>query len=96
MKQRPRRYFTQAGMADVCGTLAVTIPPFSFRQERTLGRIDERMSPNPKCVSSETPLLEVADAFALDIFGAMPVVDEGKLNGIISHVNFLKLDAASS
>lgn len=58
-------------------------------------RVDDCMTPDPQCVSSNTPLHEVADLLALNKFGAMPVVDEGKLVGMISYIDFLKHYAAS-
>ena len=58
-------------------------------------RVYDCMTPNPQCVSSDTPLHEVADLLCLNKFGAMPVVDEGKLVGIISYIDFLKHYAAN-
>lgn len=53
-------------------------------------RGDDCMTPDPQCVSSDTPLHEVADLLTLNKFGTMPVVDEGKLVGMISYIDFLK------
>ena len=53
-------------------------------------RIDDCMTPDPQCVSSDTPLYEVADLLTLNKFGAMPVVDEGSLVGMISYIDFLR------
>jgi len=58
-------------------------------------RVDQCMTPDPQCVSSNTPLHEVADLLSLNKFGAMPVADEGKLVGMISYIDFLKHYAAS-
>ena len=58
-------------------------------------RVDDCMTPDPQCVSSDTPLHEVADLLSLNKFGAMPVVDEGKLVGMISYIDFLKHYAAN-
>lgn len=58
-------------------------------------RVDDCMTPNPQCVSSNTPLHEVADLLSLNKFGAMPVVDEGKLVGMISYIDFLRHYAAN-
>ncbi len=58
-------------------------------------RVDDCMTPDPQCVSSNTPLHEVADILSLNKFGAMPVVDEGKLVGMISYIDFLKHYAAN-
>jgi len=58
-------------------------------------RVDACMTPDPECVSSDTPLREAADILSLNKFGAMPVVDDGKLVGMISYVDFLKHYAAN-
>ena len=58
-------------------------------------RVSDCMTPDPQCVSSNTPLHEVADLLSLNKFGAMPVVDEGKLLGMISYIDFLKHYAAN-
>ncbi len=58
-------------------------------------RVLDCMTPDPQCVSSDTPLHEVADLLSLNKFGAMPVVDEAKLVGMISYVDFLKHYAAN-
>jgi len=57
--------------------------------------VGDCMTRDPQCVSSDTPAHEVADLLALNKFGAMPVVDEGKLVGMISYVDFLKHYAAN-
>ena len=48
-------------------------------------RVDDCMTPDPECVSSDTALHDVAELLSLNKFGAMPVVDEGKLVGMIRH-----------
>ena len=58
-------------------------------------RVDDCMTSDPQCVSSDTPLHEVAELLMLNKFGAMPVVDEGKLVGMISYIDFLKHYAAN-
>jgi acetoin utilization protein AcuB len=58
-------------------------------------RVDSCMTPDPQCVSSDTPAHEVAELLSLNKFGAMPVVDEGKLVGMISYVDFLEHYAAN-
>jgi acetoin utilization protein AcuB len=58
-------------------------------------QVDQCMTPDPQCVSSDTLAHEVADLLSLNKFGAMPVVDEGKLVGLISYIDFLKHYAAS-
>ncbi len=57
-------------------------------------RVDDCMTPEPQCVSSSTPANQVADLLALNKFGAMPVVDDGDLVGMISYIDFLKHYAA--
>jgi len=58
-------------------------------------QVDQCMTPDPQCVSSDMPAHEVADLLSLNKFGAMPVVDEGKLVGMISYIDFLKHYAAN-
>lgn len=58
-------------------------------------RVLDCMTPDPQCVSSDTPLHEVADLLSLNKFGAMPVVDGQKLVGMISTIDFLKHYAAN-
>jgi len=58
-------------------------------------RVDDCMTPDPECVSSDTALHDVAELLSLNKFGAMPVVDEGKLVGMISYIDFLKHYAAN-
>ncbi len=58
-------------------------------------RVDECMTRDPQCVSSDMAACEVADLLALNKFGAMPVVDDGRLVGMISTVDYLKHYAAN-
>lgn len=58
-------------------------------------RVDDCMTPDPQCVSSGMPLHEAADLLALNKFGAMPVVDDGRLVGMLSYIDFLKHYAAN-
>ena len=58
-------------------------------------RVDDCMTPNPEYVSSNAALRDVAELLSLNKFGAMPVVDEGKLVGMISYIDFLKHFAAN-
>lgn len=58
-------------------------------------RVEDCMTPDPQYVSSNTPLHEVADLLSLNKFGAMPVVDDGRLVGMISYIDFLKHYAAN-
>jgi len=58
-------------------------------------QVDQCMTPDPQSVSSDTLAHEVADLLSLNKFGAMPVVDGGKLVGMISYIDFLKHYAAN-
>ncbi|MDH3442044.1 MAG: CBS domain-containing protein [Gammaproteobacteria bacterium] len=58
-------------------------------------RVEDCMTRDPQCVSPDTPLHAVADLLVLNKFGAMPVMEEGKLVGMISYVDFLKHYAAN-
>ncbi len=58
-------------------------------------RVNDCMTPDPQCVASDTPAHEVADLLTLNKFGAMPVVDDGRLVGMISYIDFLKHYAAN-
>ncbi len=81
--------------------LAINSPVISedadLKREEVLDgvRVEACMTTDPQCVSSDTPLHEVADILSLNKFGAMPVVDGGRLVGMISYVDFLKHYAAS-
>ena len=59
-------------------------------------RVSDCMTTDPQCVSSQTPANEVAELLSLNKFGAMPVVDEEKLVGMISTIDFLKHYAANN
>ncbi len=52
-------------------------------------QVNECMTRDPQCVSSDAPAYEVADLLSLSKFGAMPVVDDGKLGGLISVIDIL-------
>ena len=58
-------------------------------------RVSDCMSPDPQCVTTDTPAHEVADLLTLNKFGAMPVVDEDRLVGMISYIDFLRHYAAN-
>jgi len=58
-------------------------------------RVEDCMTRDPRCVSPDTPLHEAANLLVLNKFGAMPVVEEGKLVGMISYIDFLKHYAAN-
>lgn len=50
----------------------------------------ECMTPEPKSVTSTTLASSAAESLRLHGFGAMPVVDDDNLVGIISYVDFLR------
>ncbi len=58
-------------------------------------RVENCVTPDPQCVSSDTALSEMIDLLTLNKFGAMTVVDEGNLVGMISYIDFLKHYAAN-
>ncbi len=47
------------------------------------------MTPNPMVVSPETPAYQAANMLSIYKFGALPVVDNGTLVGIITVTDFL-------
>ena len=58
--------------------------------------VGECMTTDPQCVTSLTPARQVADALSLTKFGAMPVVDDNRLVGMITYIDFLKHFAANN
>lgn len=52
--------------------------------------ISEIMTPNPRTVTSDTTIKEAAKIFATHKFMAMPVVDNGRLLGILSAKDVMK------
>jgi CBS domain-containing protein len=54
-----------------------------------VARVSSAMTPMPMAVPPTAPLHEVALALADERIGALPVVDEGRLVGIVSHVDLL-------
>ena len=53
------------------------------------------MTANPVTVSSDTPAYRAAEMLSIYKFGALPVVDEGKLIGIITVTDFLDFFATN-
>ncbi|HSG16142.1 MAG TPA: CBS domain-containing protein [Anaerolineae bacterium] len=47
------------------------------------------MTPNPICVEPDTPAYRAAEMLSAYKFGALPVVDAGKMLGIITVTDFL-------
>jgi CBS domain-containing protein len=52
--------------------------------------ITQVMSANPKVVSTKDSLQKVAQIFAEEEFHALPVVEDGKLKGIITTTDIIK------
>jgi acetoin utilization protein AcuB len=67
------------------------------KRESVLDEIQVKncMTENPQRVCSQTSAHEVADLLSLNKFGAMPVVDNDKLVGMISYIDLLKHFAAN-
>jgi acetoin utilization protein AcuB len=55
---------------------------------------DSCMTPNPVAVTSTSPAYRAAEMLSAYKFGALPVVDQGKLVGIITVTDFLDRFAA--
>lgn len=53
------------------------------------------MTPNPITVTPDTPAYRAAEMLSIYKFGALPVVEEGKLVGIVTTTDFLDYLAAS-
>jgi acetoin utilization protein AcuB len=53
------------------------------------------MTPNPITVSPETPAYRAAEMLSIYKFGALPVVDNEKLVGIITVTDFLDYFASN-
>jgi CBS domain-containing protein len=53
--------------------------------------IPQVMSSNPKVVNANEPLKKVAEIFAHEEFHALPVVEEGKLVGIITTTDVIRM-----
>jgi len=73
----------------------VVSPPImgetTLHQTELLDRLDVAscMTPNPITVSPDTPAYRAAEMLSMYKFGALPVVDEGTLVGIITVTDFL-------
>jgi CBS domain-containing protein len=52
--------------------------------------IEQLMTPHPKSVSSDTSIREVAEILAQEEFHSLPVVDEGKIVGIVTSTDIIK------
>jgi CBS domain-containing protein len=52
--------------------------------------IDQVMSSNPRVVSSETSIKEVAEILSTEDFHSLPVVDDGKVTGIVTSTDVIK------
>lgn len=49
------------------------------------------MTENPRTIASGAPLAEAVDLLGEKQYGALPVVDDGRLVGILSYVDLLKV-----
>lgn len=54
-----------------------------------LDPVSKIMTPNPICVNSKEPLSEIEKIFSTHRIHHLPVVDDGKLVGIVSKSDFL-------
>ena len=52
--------------------------------------IEQLMTPQPKSVTSETSIRDVAEILAHEEFHSLPVVDEGKIVGIVTSTDIIK------
>lgn len=53
-------------------------------------KVGEVMTKNPATVTAETTIKDAADLFELNMFHALPVVDGGKLVGIVSTFDLIR------
>jgi acetoin utilization protein AcuB len=67
-----------------------------WQDEELLVRVtaESCMTPNPICIEPETPAYRAAEMLSAYKFGALPVVEFGKLVGIITVTDFLDRFAA--
>lgn len=67
-----------------------------WQDEDLLARVtaDSCMTPNPICIEPDTPAYRAAEMLSAYKFGALPVVESGKLIGIITVTDFLDRFAA--
>ena len=67
-----------------------------WQDEELLARVtaESCMTPNPICVQPDTPAYRAAEMLSAYKFGALPVVESGKLVGIITVTDFLDRFAA--
>ena len=59
------------------------------KSDRTRAR--EIMTPDPQSLSSDAPALQAAQLMREHRFGCVPVVDEGRLVGIVTEADFIDL-----
>jgi len=67
-----------------------------WQDEDLLSRVTAEgcMTPKPICIAPETPAYRAAEMLSAYKFGALPVVESGKLVGIITVTDFLDRFAA--
>ncbi len=60
---------------------------FDRRARTTVGAI---MTPNPRCIGPDTPMAEAARMLFVHKIGALPVVKDGALIGVITTTDILR------
>ena len=53
-------------------------------------KVKEAMTPDPQTIASETPLEEIAQIMAEKKFHTLPVVEKGKLIGVVGKEDVLR------
>lgn len=79
--------------SDVLKALISKVPQMESPDEDTINRhlsVGELMTPNPVSVPGSMPVKEAAELFSSHNFQSLPVVDEGKLVGIITTRDLIK------
>jgi acetoin utilization protein AcuB len=64
--------------------------PEEIRYHLQRMKVGTAMTPDPMVVDPETPLLKAAELLYMYRFGALPVVEDGRVVGIISVTDLLK------
>ena len=71
--------------------LALYYDPIEMTQERwEKGTVDQVMTPNPVTIGSSAPVAEAARLLLKAAVSALPVVDNGTLQGIVSDRDFVR------
>ena len=72
------------------GIVTNSFDEFIQTKRMELSTVDEIMTPNPICVDAEILLSEALDILTKHRINALPVLEEGKLAGIITTYDILK------